>query len=68
MEDVNFIQATWGSTDSEDDSDEDPHTSAGIPEGKKRLFRNTDESIIGGVASGIAAYFGTDVVWIRIIF
>ena len=69
MEDINFIQATLGAPqDFEDDSDEDPHTSAGIPAGKKRLFRNTDESIIGGVASGIAAYFGTDVVWIRIIF
>ena len=69
IEDVNFIQATLGAPqDFEDDGDEDPVTNAGIPAGKKRLFRNTDETIIGGVASGIAAYFGTDVVWIRIIF
>src|SRR5210317_2221798 len=46
IEDVNFIQATLGAPqDFEDDSDEDPDTSAGIPAGKKRLFRNTDESI-----------------------
>lgn len=35
----------------------------------KRLFRNSDEKIIGGVASGIAAYFGvSDPVWVRLAF
>ena len=33
----------------------------------KRLYRNSDEPIVGGVASGISAYFGLeDPVWIRI--
>jgi phage shock protein PspC (stress-responsive transcriptional regulator) len=33
----------------------------------KRLYRNPDEKVIGGVASGIAAYFGIkDPIWIRI--
>lgn len=33
----------------------------------KRLYRNSDETIVGGVASGISAYFGLeDPVWIRI--
>lgn len=35
----------------------------------KRLYRDTDECVIGGVASGIAAYLGIeDPVWIRILF
>lgn len=35
----------------------------------KRLFRNTNEKIIGGVASGMAAYFGiNDPIWIRLAF
>ncbi|MBS0011867.1 MAG: PspC domain-containing protein [Bacteroidales bacterium] len=34
----------------------------------KKLYRNTDNSIIGGVCSGIADYTGIDAVWIRIIF
>ena len=34
----------------------------------KRLYRDGEEAIIGGVASGIAKYFGTDPVWIRILF
>lgn len=35
----------------------------------KRLFRNPEEEMIGGVASGIAAYFGiADPLWVRIAF
>ncbi|MBM3403928.1 MAG: PspC domain-containing protein [Bacteroidetes bacterium] len=36
--------------------------------GNKRLFRDPEERILGGVASGIAAYFGIDPVIIRLIF
>lgn len=33
----------------------------------KRLFRDTDEKVIGGVASGMAAYFGIeDPLWVRL--
>lgn len=34
---------------------------------KRRLFRNTDDQIIGGVCGGIGAYLGTDPVWIRLL-
>ena len=34
----------------------------------KRLYRNPEERVIGGVASGIAAYFGTDALVIRLLF
>lgn len=35
----------------------------------KRLFRNPDDEVIGGVCSGIAAYFGVqDPVWVRLLF
>ena len=34
----------------------------------KKLFRDGEDSVIGGVASGIAKYFGTDPVWVRILF
>ncbi|MGZ3929943.1 MAG: PspC domain-containing protein, partial [Bacteroidia bacterium] len=33
---------------------------------KKRLFRDPDNKAIGGVCSGIAAYFDVDIVWIRL--
>jgi phage shock protein PspC (stress-responsive transcriptional regulator) len=35
---------------------------------KKRMYRNPDDTIIGGVCSGIAAYLDTDPVLIRILF
>ena len=35
----------------------------------KRLFRNPDDEVVGGVCSGIAAYFGIqDPLWIRILW
>ena len=35
----------------------------------KRLYRDPDNEVIGGVASGIAAYFGiADPIWVRIAF
>ncbi len=35
---------------------------------KKRLYRDTDDAIIAGVCSGIAAYFGIDPLAIRLLF
>ncbi len=34
----------------------------------KKLFRNPEDRVIAGVASGIGAYFGTEVTIIRLIF
>lgn len=50
--------------ESEDSSHttEDPQTETV----KKRMFRDPDNKAIGGVCSGIAAYFDVDIVWIRL--
>ncbi|MCO6498855.1 MAG: PspC domain-containing protein [Vicingus serpentipes] len=34
----------------------------------KKFFRDPDDRIIGGVAAGIANYFGIDAVWLRLFF
>lgn len=34
----------------------------------RRLFRNPDDRVLGGVVSGLTAYFGWDVTWTRIVF
>lgn len=34
----------------------------------KKFFRNPDDRIIGGVASGVANYFAIDAVWLRLLF
>lgn len=44
---------------------EEQHT-YGEEKTKRRLFRNPDEKAIGGVCSGLAAYFDIDIVWVRL--
>jgi len=34
----------------------------------KRFYRNVDDRMLGGVCSGIAAYFDIDPVWLRLAF
>ena len=34
----------------------------------KKLFRDTDNSYIGGVAAGLSHYFGIETIWIRLIW
>ena len=34
----------------------------------KKLFRDTDNSYIGGVASGLSHYLGIDAIWMRLIW
>lgn len=36
--------------------------------GSRRLYRDTDDKFIAGVAGGIAAFFGIDPTWIRAAF
>ena len=38
------------------------------PETPKKFFRDSDDKKIGGVCSGLALYFGVDVVLIRVLF
>ena len=35
---------------------------------RKRLFRLPGEGMMGGVCAGLGAYFGIDVVWVRLAF
>ena len=36
--------------------------------GDKKLFRNPDDRLLGGVCSGLGAYIGVDTVWVRLFF
>ncbi|PID32090.1 hypothetical protein CR970_02305 [Candidatus Saccharibacteria bacterium] len=71
-DDVQAIRQQMGEpkdfSDSQADSASDTNNQA--PEDakpQKRLMRDGDDSIIGGVCSGLAAYFGTDPIWVRLI-
>jgi phage shock protein PspC (stress-responsive transcriptional regulator) len=35
---------------------------------KKRFYRNPDDKVLGGVCSGISAYFDIDPIWLRLAF
>ncbi len=36
--------------------------------GKRKLFRDSERHLLGGVCSGLANYFDTQVIWIRLAF
>lgn len=49
-------------------TEEPAPTSERFSKGPKRLFRDPDNTALGGVCSGIAAYFDVDITLIRVIF
>jgi phage shock protein PspC (stress-responsive transcriptional regulator) len=38
------------------------------PQVTKKLFRDREKKVLGGVSAGVAAYFGMDIVIVRILF
>lgn len=48
---------------------DDPYASTNQPsQPKKRLFRSSTDRMLGGVAGGLAEYFGVDSTWVRVAF
>jgi phage shock protein PspC (stress-responsive transcriptional regulator) len=75
MADVDSVMETMGkpeefagdnSGETQDQKQEDETQYATGEPIKKRLFRDPENKAIGGVCSGIAAYFDVDIVWIRL--
>jgi len=38
------------------------------PEVTKKLFRDTDRKVLGGVAGGVASFLGVDIILVRVLF
>ncbi len=55
-----------GKDDKRTDASNDVSSEDKIPEGRKKLMRDPDNRILGGVASGIAAYMGWDITAVRL--
>jgi phage shock protein PspC (stress-responsive transcriptional regulator) len=76
MADVELTISTMGQPDDfeihlEDDEEAQSNSKRTAQDDKKqrRLFRNPDDKVIGGVASGLSEYFGiADPIWIRLVF
>lgn len=70
MKDVDDVIAVMGQPEDYKIEDNDPKD-AGLAytrSGSKKLYRDRDNGILGGVAAGLGHYFGIDTVWIRILF
>lgn len=76
MSDVDFVMDSMGkpeefageaseNTNFSNESNENYDSNSSEPL-KKRLYRDGDSKVLGGVCSGIGHYFGIDSVWLRI--
>lgn len=68
--DVSAVIQTMGQPEDLADDEEDTASAQPPPEGAargRRVYRDPDDRILGGVASGLAAYFGIDPLWLRLI-
>lgn len=70
LENVEALIASMGNVEDFDETDKQSSDNE-TPKSKskpKKLFRDPDDVIIGGVASGLAAYFGMETSIMRLIF
>lgn len=51
-----------------EDEPQQQHNSSKRSSKSKKLYRDTDNSYVGGVSSGLGHYFGIDALWIRLIW
>lgn len=73
IENVEAVIARMGKPEELNDDfgkEEENQTTDSTPSGQasRRIYRNPDDKILGGVVSGLAAYLGWDVTWLRIGF
>ena len=70
LEDVEEVTRQMGKPEDFADDHNQVREEEAMPSSKirKRLFRNPDDKLLGGVCSGISSYFDVDPVWIRLAF
>lgn len=73
IEDVDSVISVMGKPEDYVYSDDDEQETKSSqytynPKAEKRVFRDPDDRVLGGVASGLGAYFSIDPVWLRILF
>src|SRR5580765_5434301 len=66
-EDIDYLKQQLGDPKDFSDSNEEEDGADTQPEAKQ-LFRDPDNGMVAGVAAGLAAYFGIDVILFRILF
>ncbi|RAR75481.1 PspC domain-containing protein [Flavobacterium aciduliphilum] len=72
IKDVDEVVAVMGQPEDYriDGNDNEPETSStqATAQAPKKLYRDRENGLIGGVCTGLSHYFGIDAVWIKIIF
>ena len=66
IEDVEEIIAQMGKPEELSGEETPGQEKSGKKTAEHRLFRDPDNKVLGGVASGLSAYLGWDVTWVRI--
>ena len=69
--DVDAVIAVMGQPEDyriDDDASESAPSYNYIHNGRKKLYRDEDKGMIGGVCTGLGHYFGIDSVWLRLFF
>ena len=65
---IESVIASMGEPDQFSNSETEKPKESQKTKTRGKLFRDPDNRQIGGVAAGIAAWFGIDPVWVRLIF
>ncbi len=71
MSDVEDLRSKMGLPKEFSDSESNEDSQADLTSSNspaKRLMRDTDNAIFGGVCAGIAAYWGINPLWVRLLF
>jgi phage shock protein PspC (stress-responsive transcriptional regulator) len=70
VDDISDVIGMMGEPGEFDDETEESHEAAPSvsAHGPKRLYRDPDGKMVGGVAAGLAAYFNLDPIWFRLAF
>ncbi len=67
-DDIEFLKSQLGRPVDFDDEVVEKPASGRKSDSNRKLMRNPEGQIIGGVASGLGTYFETDPLWFRLIF
>ncbi len=71
VKDVDEVVTVMGQPEDyriDDDSTDTTQTNFSSSTGRRKLYRDKDRGIIGGVCTGLGHYFGIDSIWIKIGF
>lgn len=71
LKDVDEVIAVMGQPEDyriEDEENTSQSSSSYNTRRHKKLYRDKENGMVGGVATGLAHYFGIDAVWVKIVF